>query len=268
MRKRLLIIAVMLISSLLVSCATMESKGLQLTTDKEIKFDDVRFGTTYAEMGSLFSPLKKILNSSLSDYRLFTPIGINEDIEGNSFPYLSEEKFHGAYRYNLRAIPSKMIVVGGYDVGHIIFYFSAISLDGRRQINDPNKYQLYAGSYSFQYGDYPVRADEGKVTKKPLGTGMATYNNLKDKLTVLYGEPYIITGNKKVSNSEGSFTSCYAIWLGSNNTGVKLSYIPSQDKYGADRTLVTSCSIYITYGRTDMYDIVYSILNPSGYEGL
>jgi len=52
------------------------------------------------------------------------------------------------------------------------------------------------------------------------------------------------------------------------NISIKLAYVPVQDEYGKNATLVTSCTVTITYGRTDMYDIISALEGKKKYEGL
>lgn len=128
----------------------------------------------------------------------------------------------------------KDLNVGGYDICSIQLFCAWKLSDTGEILREKQESEFYAAIYSFAVVDIE-----------------ATYNDLKEKLSSLYGTPLESTESREgyYANAGGSGKYIETVrvseWYGENNTGVRLRSCSS------DVESLNAEEITISYGKTD-----------------
>lgn len=208
----------------------LNNVGIQSASDIEIVFRDIPWGTSYLEVESQFPEwdLMKFEGDGFKTYSVDDVlIG---DYEGLNFDYTDINVIASAVNGEIE--------VAGYITSSVDLYFSyGIGNDGTVLAND-NCSKFYAAKYTYSPEDISF-----------------VYNDLKTKLTNLYGEPSDLktdTEEYYVFDSDGSTSTVninieIAHWYGKNNTELAIRCSEPQN----DTTGIYSNEIVIAYATRD-----------------
>ena len=247
----------LLVLALALSCSMTALASQSQPLNGEITFGGIAFGTSYKDTYDALSSFRGKLSNTqlftnLSETTLFTPIAAYKDQEtsrGKGFPYCRSNNKLCYYAYNTEKF-KKDFFVAGYKVEMIFLYFSSVSLTDGTIIRNPNSCQLFAGEYVIEYGKWE---HNGYQTKTPFKDAFSAFDDIKGKLSSKYGTPIEFIGNEAFTEGSKSYKSKYDIWLGDNHTGIMIHV--AEELSGA-------ATLNITYGRTDMYDLI-QVINES-----
>lgn len=192
---------------------TLEENKEVMRSEKEILFNDISWGISFAEADEKFGTWK-LWNLSGETYKTCSVDEILiDDYKGIDFDYGGINVISNAFNGEQE--------VAGYTTKEIRLYFSYIPINGYLTYDEKDT-ALYGAQYKFE----PVNLQD-------------TYNDLKQKLMNIYGEPSKVTedsdmwGNKYI----------YTYWYGQNDTELVLRSLNSEN----DTTNLYSDEIYITY---------------------
>ena len=263
MRKVLAILSLVIV---LFSFTFCSAEKIQ-TTDKEIVFMGFEFGTPYSAVQKSLKTMNAYpfkneyvnLSSGLSLYA-------DKEIFSDIIPYRKSEKIMGISQRPMMSTTGDK--VAGYDIGSIYLQYAPFDLNNLKTIKDENSYSLIGGTYVFQFSNAQPYANTGRETNNPYADGMKMFDDLKSKLSVLYGEPITRYGEKssKDNTTGKEYKTTYCLWLGANNSGVLLAYYTDSGTF--QKKPYYQSVIYIIYGRTDIGTMIDLYESNQGYEGL
>lgn len=163
-------------------------------TDSEILFRDVPWGTSFTDTENILSdfdwyglsfesmktfPVQEVLTDDAGDTDIFTNGGINMTAQ----PFSNKE-----------------VEVAGYTTSDLEMFFAYTSVDGIMQ-EDDSQTALYGARYEFEPQNL-----------------QSMYEDIKNKLTSLYGEPDDVTSDKNWLGIKHTYTW----WYGANDSIVVL----------------------------------------------
>ena len=207
----------------------------QTAIASEITFRDIPWGS------NVDSVLSMLYGSDWQEGYLISEAYISP--LGNGF---FTEEFGESYCFNggfeWKDLRDSYFVVAGHNVAYTSFTFTYGIEDGVLSLA-PEDSQLVKAEYTFG------------VTDKFL-----VYNDLKTKLTSLYGEPKLLRTEEPSFNFD-TYAECTDIrdaclWYGENNTAVLLSMNwktsdgVTEEKFG----YIGENAIYLSYAKTDIPD--------------
>lgn len=182
-------------------------------SEKEIAFRDISWGSSFPDVNEKLGELK-LWNLSGEAY---LTCSIDEIILGN---YKGIDFDYGGINIISHAFNGEQ-EVAGYTTSEITLYFAYLPVGEYLSYNEKDT-SLYGAQYKFE----PVNLQD-------------TYNDLKQKLTDIYGEPSKVTIDSDLW--ENKYT--YTYWYGAKNTELVLRCTDSEK----DTTGFYEDEIYITY---------------------
>lgn len=186
----------------------------ELRSEVEITFRDLPWGTTFSEADSELSQLN-LWNLSGEYYKQFSVDAILiGDYDGIDFEYSGINVISNSM--------NKEQDVAGYTTSDITLYFAFVPVDGYLTYNEDDAV-LYGAQYEFEPTDLA-----------------RMYEDLTQKLTGLYGEPYSVSEDTSIFGEKYTYTK----WLGANDTELMLR---AEDSSGDTTGLSTGDKIYISY---------------------
>ena len=217
-------------------------------------FDGAAFGTQYSDMIRSIRQRYSVNDSDISmlSYVTFMGGGFNEAVESQlndldfvAFRYSIDKEIPLSIQVSVRSEKQKNpIEVAGYSVSDVYYYFTAVYLDNNEQIqlvSSTDEFVFDKGNYKF---DFP-KTSRGQTQAEKA------YNDIKSKITKLYGDPAAVFPYKFTS-SVGPLNGLaeYSVWLGDNDTYIMLHIQPQRDS-----ELKNGKQTYKgdTYARVDLY---------------
>ena len=169
-----------------------ENGNLELSTDKEITFRDIPWGTSFAKVDELLGDMQ-LINISGEAYQTKSIDDITlGDYKGLDFEYNDINIIGSALK--------KEVEVAGYTTEDVNLYFAYIPNNGVLNKTEEES-SLYGAKYTFSTTNIDEMAKD-----------------LRDKLVSTYGEPV-----KESSDSDIWGNKCsYLFWSGSNETELVL----------------------------------------------
>ena len=180
--------------------------AIPVANAQEILFREIPWGVTFSD----------VKDSLTTDFYILGPYE-STMIKWNGIDDVDDVRifFDAIDGYYLQAFPSSEIKVGGYSLSNLEMYF-VWDIDTARNtvLSDINNSQFYFAQYKFDVID-----------------AHATYSDLKEKLSLLYGigdenSEGAGSGFSLIKNVGYQIFNKYTIWSGDNDTAVmlKLTY--------------------------------------------
>ena len=236
-------------------------------TSEEIQFMEMRLGeTTFSEAKTKITGQGLKTHEEWWDkrYKLKTTITCyshKEELAAIGFPYgecsIKDSEILAEFDCSSANTFGNSYSVGGYKVDRINLLFSRyMFINGSFvETSNPSEYRLFSGEYSIRF--------EGNSA---INDGEEAYETLRSKLTKIYGDPIDIEceaswiKDKKVMEK-------HSIWRGENDTGIMLRCSPSIS-VDINKKRHDVRSIYLIYGKTNIYDIITFVDGGGSREGL
>lgn len=228
--KRLTCVILMLVVSILLSCNAVASENTEYTqtTEKLINFLDIEWGIDELSFVDLFRGEGNKIKSTYTEYGTggYYSVSSTSYGDGKIVPVAVSENVPTREYWIQRDGLGFICKVAGHNVWSIYAKFY------ERVYYAPN---YSTGLYSI---DISI-ADHKTITK------IEQYNDLYNKLSILYGEPY--TYEHSVSSiMYGESQYITSVWIGANNTSVHLDYCNNlNDELD---------SVHVSYGLSDSHE--------------
>lgn len=215
--------------SLCVATSLLTATPVFAETDSEILFRDIPWGTSYADTQNILSDFDwyGLSFESMKTYPVLEVL--TDDADG------TDSFNNGGINMTAQPFSQKETDVAGYTTSDIQLFFAYTSVDGILQ-DDDTQTALYGARYEFEPQNL-----------------QSMYEDVKNKLVSLYGEPDDTTSDKNWLGIKYTYTW----WYGANDSVVVLRGADSSE----DTTDLYDDELWISYAWEKGDELLESIDN-------